>query len=57
MIIPSPKYEEPEVSIEERTDDWYRNYLAVPPWKCPACGLTNFGRNKHCASCKERKDG
>jgi len=24
-------------------------FLNIQPWLCPACGLTNFGRNLKCA--------
>jgi len=54
MIIPPPKYEEPEVP-ELSDAEWIRAYLNCVPWKCDKCGLTNFGRNEKCADCREKK--
>jgi hypothetical protein len=44
-----------EITIEVKDDDWYREFFNVKPWKC-ACGLTNFGRNLSCASCRMEKN-
>jgi hypothetical protein len=53
MLIPLPVYDKVEdVIIEEKTDDWYKEFFSLSSWKCPVCGLTNFGRNTYCARCR-----
>lgn len=56
MIIPPPRYEEPEVPViavtEHKEAARIRAYLDVPNWKCSACGAIMFGRCKFCAYCK-----
>jgi hypothetical protein len=60
MIIPIPKYEEPDpvVALYERyapdMHERIRKFLDCPNWKC-TCGLTNFGRNKQCAKWECKK--
>lgn len=41
-------------SENERRCKYVNEYLDVPHWRCPSCGLTNFGRNKKCADFKCR---
>lgn len=62
MIIPLPKYTEPEPtvgepasqSITEGQAEWIKWYLDVPNWICPVCQATMFGRMKYCVYCKAR---
>ena len=49
--IPNDEPEE-EIVVEVRDNDFYREYLDVPSWKCASCRLVNFGRNLRCAVCR-----
>jgi hypothetical protein len=53
---PSDKFYEDEEPIKKPIGwEIHRRtqiYLNVPPWICPKCGLTNFGRNKSCPYCR-----
>jgi hypothetical protein len=62
MLIPVPTYDESDarvesVPIEEKTDDWYKEFFSLAAWKCPICKLTNFGRNTYCARCRRVNHG
>lgn len=47
IIIP---YVDEELGcITEEIYNSIKERLAIKPWKCPKCGLTNFGRNRNCA--------
>lgn len=66
MIIPLPKNDQGmtiELMIGEDelatfTEEHYERitqYLAMKPWICPDCQLTNHGLNKRCADFKCRR--
>lgn len=53
MLIPIPKYNEPEELTDERQSAaWMKWYLNVKHWVCPKCGTTIFGRIVYCVYCK-----
>lgn len=37
---------------DQRDYQRIREYLNVPPWKCPVCKGTMFGRMEYCSYCK-----
>lgn len=56
MLIPIPKYNEPEVSFKDEKElqdaAYIKWYLNVKHWECPKCGTTMFGRILYCVYCK-----
>lgn len=57
MLIPTPKWKEVDdyVPPPPSTDSAHvKQFWNVRPWRC-TCGLTNFGRNKHCADYRCKK--
>lgn len=58
MIIPVPKYNEPELSFKDEKDlqdaAYIKWYLNVPSWVCTHCKATMFGRMEYCVYCKLR---
>ena len=57
MIIPLPKYYEPEVELTPNQASYKQvtDYLNVPNWKCQVCGSVMFGRVKSCVYCRYKK--
>ncbi len=58
MMIPIPVHQEDEIITVINTaidHQWFIDFLNVPPWKCPDCRLTNFGRNEKCANYECRR--
>lgn len=55
MLIPRPKFEEPEpikpTGPTKAFTDWY---LGVPNWTCKECSAVMFGRMLYCIYCKQR---
>lgn len=58
MLIPIPKYNEPELTYAQEHElqdaTYIKWYLDVKHWTCPKCGATIFGRIIYCVVCKLR---
>ena len=45
---PKPKEQSEPILTDWEDDRRIQLFLNVKSWKCPKCGMTNFGRNKAC---------
>lgn len=57
MIIPLPKYYEPEIELSPRqaSAKQIADYLNCKNWKCNVCQSVMFGRVTYCIYCRRKK--